>query len=125
MSAVMALPTRRMEEWKYSDISQALGEAGFGAEQAEAVIGKLPDGVEAFDLDEPNRPGWVRAHYGKLKQNPVSAVSLALARGGIALHVPKNKTVADPISLCFSGKGHVRALLVLEEGASLTLAETG
>jgi Fe-S cluster assembly protein SufD len=125
MSAVLALPTRRVEEWKYSDLSQALGETGFGAEQAKAVIAKLPDGVEAFDLDEPNRPQWVRAHYGKLKLNPVSAVSLALARGGIALRVPRNTTIADPVSLTFSGKGHVRALILLEEGASLTLAEAG
>ena len=79
MSAVLALPTRRVEEWKYSDLSQALGEAGFGADQAKAVVGPLPVGVEAFDLDEANRPAWVKAQYGKLQQNSVSAVSLALA----------------------------------------------
>jgi Fe-S cluster assembly protein SufD len=127
MSAVLALPTvlpsRRVEEWKYSDLSQALGEAGFGADQARAVTDKLPEGVEAFELDAPNRPDWVKAHFGKLKQNAVSAVSLALARGGIALRVPKNKNIAEPVTLAFTGKGHVRALLVLEEGASLTLLE--
>ena len=26
----LALPTRRVEEWKYSDLGHALGEAGFG-----------------------------------------------------------------------------------------------
>jgi Fe-S cluster assembly protein SufD len=127
VSAVLALPTvlpsRRVEEWKYSDLSQALGEAGFGAEQAKATISKLPKGVETFDLDAPNRPDWVTAHYGMLKQNVVSAVSLALARGGIALRVPKNTSITDPLILTFSGKGHVRALLVLEEGASLTFLE--
>jgi Fe-S cluster assembly protein SufD len=123
MSAVLALPTRRVEEWKYSDLSQALGEAGFGAEQAKALVALPPEGVEAFELDAPNRPDWVKARYGKLKQNVVSAVSLALARGGIALRVPKNKSIAEPVRLTFAGKGHVRALLVLEEGASLTLLE--
>src|ERR1700675_2055706 len=88
------LPTRRVEEWKYSDLSQALGDAGFGTEAARAVIGKLPYGVEMFDLDEPNRPAWVRTHYGKLKQNSVSAVSLALARGGVSLRVAEHKTIA-------------------------------
>jgi Fe-S cluster assembly protein SufD len=127
VSAVLALPTvlptRRVEEWKYSDLSQALGEAGFGADQARAVTAALPEGVEAFALDDADRPGWVKAHYGKLKQNTVSAVSLALAHGGIALRVPKNKSIAEPVTLTFTGKGHVRALLVLEEGASLTLVE--
>ena len=118
------LPTRRIEEWKYSDLSQALGDSGFGTEAARAVIGKLPDGVEIFDLDEPNRPAWVRTYYGKLKQNSVSAVSLALARGGIALRVAKNKIIADPVALAFTGKGHGRALILLEEGASLTLIES-
>ena len=120
-----ALPTRRAEEWKYSDLSRALGDDGFGAEQAKAVVGGLPDGVEIFALDEPNRPDWVKAHYGKLKQNAVSAISLGLARGGVALRVGKNKNIDTPVHLTFSGKGHVRALLILEEGASLTLLENG
>jgi len=123
-AAAIQFPTRRVEEWKYSDLSQALGEPGFGVEAARAVIGKLPDGVEMFDLDEPERPGWVRTHYGKLKQNSVSAVSLALARGGIAMRVAKNKTIADPLALAFTGKGHGRALIVLEEGSFLTLVES-
>jgi Fe-S cluster assembly protein SufD len=127
MSAVLALPTvlptRRVEEWKYSDLRAALGEAGFGAGSAKAVVGPLPDGVELFELDEVGRPDWVKAHYGKLQHNAVSAVSLAQAHGGIALLVPKNKNIADPVALAFSGLGHVRALIVLGEGASLTLVE--
>ncbi len=126
MSAALAtaLPTRRVEEWKYSDLNAALGEHGFGAEAAKGAFGPLPEGVEFFDLDEPNRPDWVKAQYGKLKQTSVSAVSLALAKGGVALRVPKNKIIEDPVSLAFSGKGHVRALIVLEEGAVLTLSES-
>jgi Fe-S cluster assembly protein SufD len=126
MSAMtaIALPTRRVEEWKYSDLNAALGEHGFGAEAARVTVGALPDGVELFHLDEPNRPDWVKAHYGKLKQNSVSAVSLALAKGGIALRVPRNTIVEQPVTLVFSGKGHVRTLIVLEEGASLTLFES-
>ena len=122
-SLPVALPTRRVEEWKYSDLNAALGEHGFGAEAAKAAFGRLPDGVELINLDEPNRPDWVNAHYGKLKQTSVSAVSLALAKGGVALRVPKNKIIEQPVTLTFSGHGHVRALIVLEEGAALTLFE--
>jgi Fe-S cluster assembly protein SufD len=119
----LALPTRRIEEWKYSDLARALGDSGFGEDSARAVVGAMPQGVEAFSLDEPNRPEWVKAHYGKLPANNVSAVSLAKARGGIALRVHKNKHIEAPLTLDFTGQGHVRALLVLDEGASLTLVE--
>lgn len=123
MTAALALPTRRVEEWKYSDLARALGDAGFGDASARVSAGKVPAGVDVFDLDEPNRPDWVKAHYGKLGGNSVSAVSLAKARGGIALRIPKGKIIEDVLSLNFSGAGHVRALLVLEEGAALTLSE--
>ena len=52
----LALPTRRVEEWKYSDLARALGDAGFGEETARAVAGQVPAGVEIFALDEPNPP---------------------------------------------------------------------
>jgi len=123
MTAALALPTRRVEEWKYSDLARALGDAGFGEASARVSVGKLPAGVEIFDLDEPNRPDWVMAHYGKLTGNSVSAVSLAKARGGIALRIAKGKVIEDILSLSFSGEGHVRALLVLEESTALTLSE--
>lgn len=123
MTLALALPTRRVEEWKYSDLARALGDAGFGEASARVSIGAVPAGVEVFDLDEPNRPDWVKAHYGKLGGNAVSAVLLAKARGGIALRVPKGNIIEDVLSLDFAGEGHVRALLVLEEGAALTLSE--
>ena len=121
-AVALALPTRRVEEWKYSDLSAALGNDGFGSGFARAALGPLPQGVEFFDLDDANRPAWVSDYYGTLKSNTVSAVSLALAKGGVALRVRKNQS-AEAVTLNFSGAGHVRALLVLEEGASLTLHE--
>ena len=123
MTIAVALPTRRVEEWKYSDLSRALGDAGFGEASARVSVGAVPAGIEVFDLEEPNRPDWVKAHYGKLAGNAVSAVSLAKARGGIALRVPKGKAIDGVLSLDFAGEGHVRALLVLEEGAALTVSE--
>jgi Fe-S cluster assembly protein SufD len=123
MSLALALPTRRVEEWKYSDLSHALGDGGFGEETARAVVGNVPAGVEIFALDSPNKPYWVKAHYGKLGANAVSALSLAKALGGIAIRVPKGRAIEEPLTLDFAGDGHVRALLVLEEGAALTLSE--
>ena len=53
----------------------------------------------------------------------MSAASLALSAGGLALRVPAGKAIAAPLLLDFTGPGHVRALLVLAAGASLTLLE--
>jgi Fe-S cluster assembly protein SufD len=117
------VPTRRIEEWKYSDLKAVLGEAGLGAVTAEWLIGNLPFGIELFDLTQSNPPAWVAAHFGATADNAMSAASLANSAGGVALRVPAGKVMDAPLKLDFTGPGHVRALLVLEEGASLTLIE--
>jgi len=115
------LPTRRVEDWKYSDLARALGETGFGAATARWATGPLPQGVEAFDLAKPDMPDWVRSHFGAQVPNVLSAASLAAAQGGIALRV--RGRIDAPLGIEFSGAGSGRGLLVLEEGASLTLLE--
>src|SRR5436190_20972502 len=117
------LPHRRIEEWKYSDLKAALGEQGLGAVMAEWLVANLPSGVEMFDLSRPNPPHWVMAQFARPTQNVMSAASLALSAGGVALRVPGNAKIADPLKLDFTGPGHVRGLLVLEAGAALTLVE--
>lgn len=119
----LALPNRRVEEWKYSDLARALGDAGFGEASAHVQMGALPDGIEVIDLAQNVRPLWISAHYGKLKANAMSALSLTKAQGGVALRAPKGRMIAEPLQLNVTGQGHTRLLLVLEEGASLTLLE--
>jgi Fe-S cluster assembly protein SufD len=117
------LPTRRVEEWKYSDLKSALGDAGLGEGTAFArLLGRLPEGFEYTDLTNP-RP-WALAHFGTLARNAVSEASLAFAEGGLALRVPAGKQISEPLMLEMGGAGHARLLLVLEAGASATLFET-
>jgi len=117
------MPHRRIEEWKYSDLKSVLGEAGLGAVMAEWLVASLPAGVEMFDLAQPDAPAWVMAHIARPTQNVMRAASLALSAGGVAFRVPRGATIVPPLKLDFTGPGHVRGLLVLEEGASLTLVE--
>jgi Fe-S cluster assembly protein SufD len=117
------VPNRRVEEWKYSDLRVALGESGVGTDQAQWHIGTLPDGVELFDLSKDSPPAWVEKLFGQAHRNVMGAASLTLADGGVALRVPMNANIAAPLKLDFTGTGHVRGLLVLEAGASLTLVE--
>ena len=122
------LPTRRVEEWKYSDLKSALGEAGLGEATAYArLLGRLPEGVDYCDLANP-KP-WAAAHFGALQfgggaRNAVSEASLAFAEGGLALRVPAGLAITEPLMLESGGAGHLRLLLVVEAGAALTLYES-
>jgi Fe-S cluster assembly protein SufD len=118
------VPTRRVEEWKYSDLKVALGAAGIGTDQALWQVDALPQDVEQFDLSKPNPPDWVHKHFAVADRNVMGAASLTLSDGGVALRVAKGAQVTAPLKLAFNGTGHVRGLLVLEEGASLTLVES-
>jgi Fe-S cluster assembly protein SufD len=119
----VGVPHRRMEEWKYSDLRAALGEAGIGKVVAQWNVGNLPAGMEVFDLSEPNAPDWVRTHFAQASGNVMSAASLVLSAGGVALRLRKGVMASDVLKIDFTGVGHVRGLLVLEEGASLTMLE--
>jgi hypothetical protein len=81
------VPHRRVEEWKYSDLRSALGDAGIGAAQAKLHVSQMPAGIESFDLSQVNPPDWVAAHFGQAHRNVMSAASLSLAQGGMAFRV--------------------------------------
>jgi Fe-S cluster assembly protein SufD len=115
------VPTRRVEEWKYSDLAKALGDTALSEETAAWKLGAPPAGVEMFDLAQGNAPDWVQTYLGSLKENALSAASLAYAAGGVALRV--NGVVEAPLAIAYSGQGNLRVLVLLEENASLTLVE--
>jgi Fe-S cluster assembly protein SufD len=119
--AARGLPTRRVEEWKYSDLKAALGQAGLDQGSASWLTGPLPAGVERVDLADGIHPDWVVKHLGAQVPNALSAASLSAAQTGVAFRV--RGAVETPLALEFAGEGSVRALIVLEEGASLTLLE--
>jgi Fe-S cluster assembly protein SufD len=120
--AALGLPHRRIEDWKYTDLKPAIDGAN---DDAAAVwsVGTLPEGVELFDLAKADAPEWVRAHLGTLPQNTMASASFAQARAGFAVRVDRN-IAAAPLHVEFTGTGTGRALVVLEDGAALTLCET-
>lgn len=117
------VPHRRIEEWKYSDLRGALGDARVEDDgSASWHIEELPSGIELFDLSESNAPEWVTRNLGASRNGSMEAASLAYAKSGVALRA--TEAISEPVRLQFSGKGHLRVLVVLENGASLTLIET-
>jgi Fe-S cluster assembly protein SufD len=124
---VRGMPHRRFEHWRYSDL-RAILDAGQVAQSGTAkwLVENLPEGVELFDLAAPaDAPEWVVRHLGSVGNRPtMEEASLAFADGGVALRVTHGRKIAEPLRLLVSSSGNVRLLVVLEEGASLTLMET-
>jgi Fe-S cluster assembly protein SufD len=121
------VPNRRVEDWKYSDLKAAL-EAANDLESGTIAwaFDALPVGVEVLDLAKlTDAPDWVSACFGKsATEHAMAAASFTLARSGFALRVGPDVKVTEPLRLSFSGTGHARAVVVLEQGAALTLVET-
>ena len=142
------VPHRRIEDWKYSDLRAALsspaaaaapaptpapfaGIAGTRLEIRDGVLASklssLPPTIEACDLSALEAaPDWVRAQLGAQEAKEMAAASLALLAGGVALRVKSGVTVEEPLQLNFTSSAahHARVLVVLEDGAALTLLES-
>lgn len=140
-------PHRRVEDWKYSDLREVLTAARGAAESPLianpfAALGcpglelrdgalvattvPLPAGIELVDLSSRTPPpNWVERFLGSLLHEGLSGAALALMTGGVALRVSSGIIAEDPIGLffCSHGSYHARVLLVVEEGAELTLLE--
>ena len=114
--ASTGVPTRRVEAWKYTDLSAALAETLAPAvrvrepESTAGAFAEIPGtrlvfvggflhavhdaeaGIDTVDLStiNSNTPGWVRDHLGVLAagpEQPLGAASLALMRSGAAIRV--------------------------------------
>ena len=121
---VQGVPHRRVEAWKYSDLRAVLDahrvtEGG----AARWTFDALPKEFEFFDLSSAaDAPGWVQQRLGTLgNSGAMEAASLACARSGFALRVPRGE--AGQVRMRLAGAGQARALIVVEDNASLTLVE--
>jgi Fe-S cluster assembly protein SufD len=124
---VQGVPHRRIEDWKYSDLKSALADNEIpAAGSASWHIAQLPENVEIVDLAklDGNIPAWIEQHLGAAAGNVMDAAATGYARSGVALRIARKKAADQPLRLEFSGNGHSLLLLVVEEGASLTLVET-
>ncbi|HEX3431785.1 MAG TPA: Fe-S cluster assembly protein SufD [Rhizomicrobium sp.] len=148
----VGIPHRRVEEWKYSDLRNALeaprtretlgpttGDPFRGVAGSQFLVRdgrldwasskpSLPRGVEVLDLTalRDDSPDWVKAHFGEvLNDGTVGQASLALMRGGVALRI--GPEIAIPFHLRFEQRepaAHARVLVIVEQGASLLFLES-
>ena len=153
-AAFGGVPSRRLEAWKYSDLAAALAEPQIESDAARAPLTILGSGLCAFEngfydeaastLKAPDAIPLRRvlsdaasAFSGLIGTiNPQRGHALvdlntALMEDGLVLHVPAGRHAGAPIHLRFRWTAdgapedrHLRLLVVLEEGASLTLVES-
>ncbi|HSM96009.1 MAG TPA: SufD family Fe-S cluster assembly protein, partial [Rhizomicrobium sp.] len=116
------VPSRRVEDWKYTDIHNAIGATDVEQAGRAKWTADVSGGIELFDLSKSKAPDWVKQHLGSITSTgSMDAASLAFAKGGFALRVPENMTGKARIS--FKSAGQARFLIVVEENAALTLIQ--
>ena len=112
MNAI-ALPNRRVEDWKYSDLRSVTdADAVSVAPTAVWLVAATQGDLDINDLPKPVPFG---AH------GAMASLAASLAKAGPSVRVPKGETAS--IELDLTEGGHGRAVIVVEEDASLTLIE--
>jgi Fe-S cluster assembly protein SufD len=119
------LPTRRVEAWKYSDLARALEDKP----QAETGAALPPLVLVDADLVQFEDGLLTRAPEDMQSLRQVLGDPMALMEDGLILHIPRGTRRDKPVQIRISwpegAEGrHLRLVIVLEEGAQLTLLET-
>jgi Fe-S cluster assembly protein SufD len=110
------LPHRKLEAWKYSDLRNAIdADAVSSAPTAAWAVASATGLLDISDLDVTTP---ARGERGAMAD-----MAVTLAEAGPFIRVPKGETAS--IHLQLTEGGHGRALIVVEDGASLTLIESG
>lgn len=143
------LPNRRVEAWRYSDLSKVLRDDPVAdatpvvvPELQQAAVASFVNGV-LDDKSSYARVGAVNLRtalgekdsplasiIGKVypqADHPIVNLNTALLEEGLAVRVPAGEKVSLPLHLRFlwtGGDRHLRLLIQLEEGAELTIYET-
>ncbi|HEY3777932.1 MAG TPA: Fe-S cluster assembly protein SufD [Rhizomicrobium sp.] len=143
------IPHRRVEEWKYSDLRNALEAERNHAQSVPAAadpFATIPGprivlrdgqfdaagtiGADSFEVQDLTRlgddaPDWIRRNLGQVLANGIGEASLAFMRGGVAVRVPRGAHAQIHLRFLQEMETvHARVLVELEEGASLLLLET-
>ena len=111
MSAVV-LPNRRIEDWKYSDLRNAV-DADVVASAPTAAWSVASGAADIADLP---------AIMPRGEHGAMADIAISSAKAGPCLRVAKDQVAA--VHLTLSEGGHGRALIVIDNGASLILQET-
>ncbi|MDB5971825.1 MAG: Fe-S cluster assembly protein SufD [Hydrocarboniphaga sp.] len=117
-------PSKREEDWRYTDLS-ALNDARFAeATETSIVATTLQNWQSLVFANGQRQNGEVRAFETPLADDGITALNAALTRDGLDLRVAR-KQKAEPLHLlCLNSAAamtHLRHRVVLEAGSEATL----
>ncbi|HEX3665160.1 MAG TPA: Fe-S cluster assembly protein SufD [Rhizomicrobium sp.] len=145
------IPHRRVEEWKYSDLRNALEVGRVAANETvvlpsrdpfaaiagprlimrdgkyETPAASMPDNFDIVDLASlgDDTPDWIRQSLGGVLTSSLGQASLALMQGGVAIRVRRGTEARLHLRFLQQVETvHSRVLIGVEEGASLILLES-
>ncbi len=108
-----ALPHRRMEAWKWTDLRAKLAEDTSGLSQAGLPKLSLPDGVSVSEETVNEAAG----------DTPMSSLARGFGGKVWTINVPDGFSSQSPLSVEDLSKGHIRLRLNMGKGAKLFLIE--
>jgi Fe-S cluster assembly protein SufD len=112
MSA-LALPNRRVEDWKYTDLRNVIDPISVESAPTAMWNVSLSGAVKQKELPEV----MPRSRHGAMAE-----IAGSRADSGVFLRVGKGEQ--GSVNLALAKAGHGRALIVIEDGASLALRES-
>ncbi len=108
---VKQLPHRRMEAWKWTDVSRAVDkQAGLSATLTPKV-----DAPEGVDIGLAKTPAQ--------SNTPMAAMAAQISEQSLTIGIAEGFEASEPIILSEIGRGHGRVLLFMGAGSSATLIE--
>jgi len=122
--ASRGFPSKREEDWRYTDLS-ALNDARFADAGAQTCDAKtLPNWQRLVFINGRRQSGDAQVPAAQLADDGITALNAALTRDGLDLRVGRNQK-AEPLHLLSLSSGaamsHLRHRLVLEAGSEATL----
>lgn len=118
------IPTRRVEDWKYTDLRGAIDEGAFEQPDGVAVsVSEVPH-IETKILDGQPLPDWaLRAVQRMPYAGAVDAAARAFNPRIVTVRVPAGVRSAEALRIEYGSGGSAQIVLILERGASLTLMD--
>ncbi len=122
-----ALPQPRAESWRHTNIARWYETVLAGPQEtAERRRIDYPAGIEVVDFEE-SRAAELLDLRGepafRLDAHPIAALNALLLGAGVAVRIPANHVVRDPVRIVELPAAYQRVLVVVEPGGCAELVE--
>ncbi len=111
------LPSRRDEDWKWTDVRSRVGEGQKGLSVAGLPKLSVPEGATVSESSERNSGNDMETN------TPLASLARRFAGPLWVIDVPAGVTLKDPIVVEGLNRGHIRIRLNVGKGAKVTLIE--